>query len=373
MQETLRHQAEPRFGDVAQRMAFTRQGLEQASRPLVAARRSARLAAHGFERFVDLGCGIGVDSMAARRAGLAICAFERDRDLAAIARWNIALAGSAPFRVLVADVTSDADAAGAGPGSAPGDPLGSRARTAWFVDPARRSGHRPDGTAVRVMRPDAWQPPWRWVLELAEQKGDVVAKVAPGIPHERIPAGAAVEWVSVAGTVVEATVWFGDVAGHLPARAAVLMQPSATPWTAAGARMLAGVGGTRQAQPGPMATWLLEPDPAVIRGHLLAELCDRVAGHLLSPGIAYVTSGDRPDATFGRVDRVVDVLPAQPRRLRQELRRRGIGSVEIRTRGLALRPEALRRELRLDRSGPPASLVVTRVAGRPATLLVTRT
>lgn len=356
VQETLRRRAEPRFGALAGRMLFTREGLEQASRPVVAGRRAARLAERGIETFADLGCGIGADSMAARRAGLAVVAFERDERTAAVARHNISSIGWAPYRVAVADVTGEA-----------ADPDG---RCAWFVDPARRSGHRADGTPVRSLKPEAWQPPWSWVLDLAQRKSTVVAKAAPGIPHGEIPDRAAVEWVSVGGSLVEATVWFGELAEPLPARAAVILQPSDDPWTAASEQSLSAGPQARQAATGPLADWLLEPDPAVIRSHLLAELCDKVQGHLVSPGIAYIAALNRPDATFGRVDRVVAVLPGQPRKLRQELRRLGIGSVEIRTRGLALRPEALRRELRLAPGGGQAGLVLTRVAGRPTALMV---
>jgi hypothetical protein len=51
-------------------MFFTRAGLEQATRTIVAGRRAARLAAAGVATLADLGCGIGSDALAAARAGI---------------------------------------------------------------------------------------------------------------------------------------------------------------------------------------------------------------------------------------------------------------------------------------------------------------
>ena len=119
-----------------------------------------------------------------------------------------------------------------------------------------------------------------------------------------------------------------------------------------------------------MTAWLLEPDPAIIRAGLVGDLGELVAGHVLSPGIAYLSCPDRPDPGWGRVSRVLAELPAKPKPLRAQLRRLGVGSLEIRTRGLDLDPARLRRQLDLAPGGPAASIVVTRVSGRAAALLV---
>ena len=48
-----------------------------------------------------------------------------------------------------------------------------------------------------------------------------VLKLAPGIDHALIPAGAEAEWVSVDGDVVEAAFWCGPLA-RVPRRATLL-------------------------------------------------------------------------------------------------------------------------------------------------------
>ena len=63
-QYRLRRKGAVKFGPFAQRMLFTQEGLEQASRLRVAAVHAGRFAAAGLTRVADLGCGIGGDAMA---------------------------------------------------------------------------------------------------------------------------------------------------------------------------------------------------------------------------------------------------------------------------------------------------------------------
>lgn len=349
-QVMLRRDAADKLGVVADGLLLSRTGLQQASRPIVAGHRAARLAAAGRRSFTDLGCGLGIDSLAAARAGLAVVAVEQHPTVAALARWNLRDRRSA--RVVVGDAIAmpvDEDSVA-------------------FVDPGRRTGWRADGSARRTTDPAHWQPPWPWVLGLGDRHPATVAKLAPGVPHDVIPAGCEVEWVSVAGDLVEATVWFPGLTDTPDRRSAVLLTPGADPWVPAARHRLTG--STDSAPDGPLGPWLLEPDPAVIRAHLIAALCERVRGRTTSPGLAYVTTDERPQTPFARAWHVQDVLPADVRGLRAALRAKGVGSVEIRTRGLDLDPARLRRDLRLRGAGAPAHLAVTRVQGRPVALLL---
>ncbi|EJG15755.1 hypothetical protein HMPREF1136_0120, partial [Actinomyces sp. ICM47] len=58
-QLALRQAARAKFGPFASHMVFTRDGLEQATRLVVAARHAQRFRASGARRVADLGCGIG--------------------------------------------------------------------------------------------------------------------------------------------------------------------------------------------------------------------------------------------------------------------------------------------------------------------------
>jgi SAM-dependent methyltransferase len=335
-QVELRRRAVPKFGPAADRMFFTRAGLEQATRAIVADRRAARLAAAGVETLADLGCGLGSDALAAARAGIAVYAVEADPQTAALAAANAAEAGLADLiTVDCADATT-VDVTGF---------------DAVFADPARRRAGR-----GRVFDPRSYSPPWDFVAGLAARVPRTVLKLAPGIDHGLLPPGAEGEWVSVGGDLVEAAFWCGPLAA-VPRRAALLP----------GGAELTGSGHT--AGPvGPVGSYLYDPDPAVVRSHLVAEFAATIGGRLADPEIAYVYTDAPAETPFGRRLTVTDVLPFSLKRLRALLRERGVGRLEIRKRGSALEPERLRRDLKP--AGPAAaSLVLTRVAGAPTAIL----
>jgi SAM-dependent methyltransferase len=339
-QADLRRRAETKFGAEAHRMYFTRAGLEQATRPSVAARRAARLAAAGVRTLTDLGCGIGTDAVAAARAGIQVYAVDADPLTAAVAAANAAaLELDHLVRVECRDATevdlSDVDSV--------------------FCDPARRDGR----TGRRVFDPLAYSPPWDFVVGLPARIPRTVLKLAPGIDHALIPDGAEAEWVSVGGDVVEATIWCGPLA-QVPRRASLLPAD----------HQLTGTG-VAKAPVGAVGQFLYDPDGAVVRAHLVAEFAATIGGVLADESIAYVYTSQPVETPFGRGFEVLDRIPFSVKRLRAALRERGVGRVEILKRGSAVDVEALRRDLRL--AGPAAATVMlTRVAGAPTALLCER-
>ncbi|MEU4676635.1 methyltransferase domain-containing protein [Micromonospora sp. NPDC023737] len=351
-QAELRRRATAKFGPTAAGMFLTRAGLEQATRGVVAARRAARLRAAGVRTLADLGCGLGADALAAARAGIRVYGVEADPLTAAMAAANAEAAGLADlFTVECGDATAfDV----------------SRVEAA-FCDPARRAG----GTGRRIFDPNAYSPPWDFVTRLAERTPRTVVKVAPGIDHGLIPAGAEAEWVSVDGDLVEAALWCGELA-EVPRRATLLSEKEGTPVDASdrdrgAADQLTGAG-DREANVGPVRRFLHDPDPAVVRAHLVAELADELDATLADPTIAYLYADTPTLGPYARCLEVTDVLPFSLKRLRALLRERGVGRVEILKRGSALTPEQLRRDLRLA-GDAAASLVLTRIAGAPTVLV----
>jgi THUMP domain-like len=337
-QSRLRARARAKFGADAARLYFTPDGLEQATRPGVAAHRAARFAAADVRRVADLGCGIGGDLPHLARAGRdGVLAVDRDPLTVAVAVANAAALGvSRLVEVRCADARdvdlSTVDGA--------------------FIDPARRHG------GSRTFDPRAYSPPYSFVLELASRVPATAAKLAPGIPHDALPAGAEAEWVSVSGDVVECALWCGPLAGAV-ARRATLLPAGST---------VTGDGLTR-APAGPVGRFLYEPDGAVIRAGLVAEVAGQLDGHLLDPTIAYITSEREVSSPFATAYEVLDVLPFGLKRLRALLRDRDIGRLTIKKRGSAIEPETLRRQLRL-RGSAAATIVVTRLAGQPSVLVV---
>jgi protein-L-isoaspartate O-methyltransferase len=344
-QAALRARAATKFGPDAARMFFTADGLQQATRPVVADRRAARLAAAGIHHVTDLCCGIGSDALAFARTHLAVHALDLSPEAVAAARANAEVLGLADkITVKCADATTIE--------------LPSRPESAIFCDPARRSGGR------RVFDPDAYSPPWSFLMTLVERP--TCLKLGPGIDHDRLPAGAEAEWVSVAGEVVEAALWCGPLA-HVPRRATVIHPNQVDPVVD-----ITGVG-DREAEVGPVRRYLYDPDGAVIRAHLVAELGDQLGATIADPTIAYLYGDRLIETPFAKGYEITDVLPFSVKRLRALVRERGIGQVTVKKRGSAVEPEelrqALRPALRAAGGGVAATIVLTRVAGKPTAIL----
>jgi hypothetical protein len=327
-QARLRVRARAKFGDRAAGMYFTRAGLEQATRPVVAARRAARLLSGGVSSVADLGCGIGSDLFYFGGTGI-----EADRETALCASLNVPSAN-----VIHGDVR-DFDPATV---------------DAAFCDPARRSGSR------RVFDPSDYSPPWDWVLGLASAVPRTVLKLAPGIDQEILPPACELELVSVDGEVVEAAAWCGPLA-RVPRRATVIRRDVAHELTGTG---------RSQAPLGSPAAYLYDPDGAVVRSHLVASFAEMLDGVVADPTIAYVWSERAVPTPFGRCFAVDEVMPFSLKRLRAALRSRGVGRLEILKRGSPLTPEALRPQLKLA-GDASASLILTRVAGNPVAVIAT--
>ncbi len=224
---------------------------------------------------------------------------------------------------------------------------------AAYVDPARRNARG------RTFDPDSYSPPWSFVTDLAARVSATVAKVAPGIPHDLVPAEVEGQWVSDSGDVKEAALWFGPLASA--ARRATLL-PGAHTLSSPHAALI-------PAPTGPVRRWLYEPDGAVIRAGLVGEVAGLVAGSLVDPAIAYVTSDALLPTPFATPYDVVEVLPFQLKRLRKVLVDSGVGRVVVKKRGSAIEPEELRRRLRLPGGGEERVVFLTRVAGAPIVLL----
>lgn len=338
-QVQLRRRATTKFGDLAARMYFTPEGLEQATRLPVATHRAARARASGARTLLDLGCGIGGDLVAFARAGITCAGVDLDPVRVAVAEANLAALGLGGA-VTVADGTT----------------LDTTPFDLVYADPARRSAEG------RSFHADDWTPPWSFVQTLLVR--DSCVKLAPGIPHALVPDGVEAEWVSDHREVKEAVLWSGRLA-TVRRRATVLRS---IPGGQGGLATL-----TDEDDPGagtgPVAEFLYEPDGAVIRAGLVTAVAAGVDGHLLDEHIAYVTSARPLTSPLARCYRVIEEVPYREKPLRAALRERGIGRLTIKKRGVSVVPEELRRRLSL-RGDEEATLVLTRVGGRGTALLV---
>ena len=307
---------------------WTAAALEQASSYDLAAHR-ARL----FDRPVlDLCCSVGGDLLALPQGSTGV---DLDETRLLLARANAEVLGRDVHLVR-------ADAAA----------LRLPPDRDVVVDPARRAGGR------RVFDPRAYAPPLDLVRSWRERVRSLVVKVAPGIDHDALPDDLEVEVVSLRGDVKEAVLLAGAV--RTGARRTATLLPR---------------GDVLRDDPverppvRPPGRWLLEPDGAVVRAHLVAQLAAQVGGWLVDETIAYVSADARSPTPYGKWFEVLEVLPFGLKALRERLRTHDAGPLVVKKRGTAVEPDVLRKQLRLAGSRE-VTVVLTRAAGRQVAMIV---
>jgi SAM-dependent methyltransferase len=386
----LRRRAQAKFG-AAERLYFTREALEQASGERIAMYRAGRYQSYGS--VADLCCGAGGDTLAL--AGVAdVIAVDRDPLRLAMAAANARALGLSERVSFVEADLEDAPVPDA---------------VAIFFDPARRHQGR------RVFALADYRPPVALARRWRERVPAVGIKVAPGVTDEDIAAlndpALEVEFISVDGELKEALLWHGPLA--TPGRRATLLvteEPRAKnqePRTEEPKNRRAEEPHnqeqrTTQRVPDkeqsaiynmqfaiptdnghfsilnsqfspsvwlePPAGFLYEPDPAVIRAHVIGQLAEQLGAALIDREIAYLTAGHAIATPFARCWRVIEWMPWNLKRLRARLRALDAGAVTVKKRGSPLDTNTLARQLSGD--GSRALVVVlTRVADRPAALI----
>jgi hypothetical protein len=357
----LRLRAAEKFAWASQ-MWFTAPLLEQASGDLAARHHAARISewarASGITGPVgDLCCGLGSDGIALAAALPGDCpVLAIDQEPLAVA---IAQANAEVFHLQSALVGR----VGKVPDDVP-------SLTAFWADPSRRQSGK------RSRHLDFLSPSLAALLSLAAAGRGAGIKLSPatpdaeldpaleGTPHVR-------EFVSIGGECRELVLWLGELAevmrggadGTEVFRVATLVREglsiSGVPESYPEVRALSG--------------WLLEPDPALIRSGLVANLAREVGAWGLDPHLAYLGASEPVHSPWFRAYRVGREQPFSARALAQELSRARAGNVVLKTRGSAVEPEALRFQLRavLKQGSPDRCPVVfvTRIRGRPVMMV----
>jgi SAM-dependent methyltransferase len=341
----LRQRAQTKFPD-AQRMFFTPDALEQATAWPVALHRAQWIHRHSAPGpILDLGCGIGGDTLALARYR-SVIAYERDPARLPFAQANARAVGVAEqVEWRAADWTAEL-AAGILPHAA-----------AAFVDPSRRSGER------RIFSLHQMHPPLDVLLRLQKHIPNLAAKVMPGVDDAELPPGCSVEFVSHEGVCKEAVLWFGALARHK--RWASVHD--GTTWHA-----LESSGEPPPLGDLPAGSVLYEPDPAIIRAGAFSELCTLLNARLIDPHIAYLVSESLLETPFATPFLVQEIHPFNLKVLNKRLRELNISSVELKKRGAPFEPESLRPRLKLPAQGAPSVVLFTRLRDAPIMVIARR-
>lgn len=345
-QSRLRARAVDKFGDAAASMYFTPDALEQATRAPVARLHGQRLLDAGASVVVDGGCGIGSDAVGFARAGLDVVGIEADPETAALATENlVSFPGSRVVTGRVEDIAAELDQPDA----------------AWWFDPARRITGVADirGRTKRTFSLAALSPGWELVQRLAATAPMAGAKLSPSLAHADIPAGCEAEFVSYAGDVVEATVWWGAAVRHV-GRTATIVRPRRDDEPQVLHVTSEDAAGHDPTPATCVGTYFYEADKALTRSGLVGALLHATKGREFTPGYGYVTADSLVDiGLLGRAYRVIDSVPLHEKTLRAYLRERGVGRLTIKKRDVDVDADALRRSLKLKGSNALTVVLVT--------------
>lgn len=412
-----RARARAKFGERARTLMLTQEAAEQATRPVIAHYRADRLArVPGL--VADLGCGIGSDTAVYAAARGSAVAVELDPLTASFAAANLAFCPRA--RVYSGDVTAYDPANAAGTEAPFTDGAGASSAILW-LDPARRElrGAKKAQTE-RLFDPEAFSPPFSFVLGLARTGVPMGVKLGPGFPHEGIPSPEDIasdanptprveaEWIQSEGSLAELVLWFNALAQEGVARTATSVrelpaqettpnegsnvdsaETSALlpPYEAVSFRSALTAAEAAQSVEVPVSLpqpgeYLLEPAPAIVRSHLVAEFAQSIGAHLLDEHLAYLRSAEPVEHPLVACYEVLEEIPLQEKQLKRWVREQGFTALTIKKRGVDIVPEQLRARLLGSAGSKPSKKKQKKNANsstgaqessyRPATLVFTR-
>ncbi len=312
----LRRRAARKF-EPANRMFFTRIGLQQATDQWIAAYKAARFPP--AVPVADLCCGIGGDFVPLARQCQAT-GVDSDPIAALLAETNCQGLGI-PFESVDVEDATCVD-------------LGNFA--AWHIDPDRRPDRRRTSQLAfsrssvgAVQRMLATCPNGAVKLAPAAQLDNTWSEIA-----ER-------QWIGSRGECRQQVAWFGALARHSGLRSAVDVdcRGGATPMVVGTAERTVPVASI-------IGRYVFEPHACVLAAQLTGTLAAQHQLQAISPSAAYLTGDNPVDQPLLDTFEVTDLLPMDLRRLRAALKERRIGRLEIKKRGVPIDPHQLLKQLK---------------------------
>jgi hypothetical protein len=294
---------------------LSREPAEQASDSRIARWRAQILAGTGSSDLVELGCGLGGDTVFLSKH-FQLTALEKCPARCELARYNLSHLGTQGSEVVHRDMECS-------------DLKGE----ALFVDPARRS-------AGRLSRPEDWHPSLGDVVScfLEGRFRTVGVKCAPGLLDADLPeAPTSLFFLSVEGQMKEAFLLMNERSERL--RVAVLFSDSSQPQT------FISLGREIPIASPSNECYLHNPDPAILRAGALDALAEQLESGIVHPKIGYLVgpkpSPDKAASSF----RVLEHFPLRWKTLKKKLSTMGWSDYEYLGRGVPFGQSEVRSKL----------------------------
>lgn len=321
----------------AEQMFFTRIGQEQSTDEEIAAYKSERFPAG--QPLADLCCGIGGDLIALAQRG-PTTAVDASAEHLCFAAANVSAYGAK-----LADVQC---------GLAEETPLETFA--AWHIDPDRRSDNR------RTIQLDHFSPALPQLEAMLRANRNAALKLAPAssLPSQWEEEGEC-EWITHHRECKQLVVWLGELAQQPGTRRATRIG------NAGQVDSYAGVPTSPRASQ-EIAACLFDPDPALVASGLVDTLAAELDLARVSPQSHYLTGPASADHPLLSQFEVITLEKIDTKRLKKSIAEAGWGTLELKQRGLELKLEALRKQLK-PRGSKAGSIIFTpTIAGNRAIL-----
>lgn len=332
----LRRRGAKKF-DLAEKMFFTDVGLQQSTDEQISAYKASRFPEG--KPLADLCCGIGGDLIALAKRG-PTTAVDASAEHLCFAEANVSAHG--------------AKLAGTQCGLAEEAPLESFA--AWHIDPDRRHDNR------RTIRLESFQPSLEHLEEMLRQNRNAALKLAPAssIP-ERWQEEGTCEWISNHRECKQLVVWLGDLSAGNALRRVTRIEPDGQ--VDSYEALPAGLSSAEE-----VGRYLFDPDPALVAAGLVDALGKQLNLARVSAKSHYLT-GDQPvKHPLLQGFEVIEQEKIDPKRLKKAVAQADWGTLELKQRGMELKLETLRKQLKPRGAGEGTILFTPTTAGNRAIL-----
>ena len=348
----------------------------------------------------DLCCGMGGDSFYLPKEFTAI-GVDLDENRLAMYRYNSRvmresgdfpadeIAKNAENTILgdVREVAKQNDSEGA--------PLALRKADYFTIDPARRAIEGENQRDLRNLTPT-----FEEVIEISKHYKGGMAKIPPGYPISEIPCGTEILYIGQRTDCRECLVLFGELVQNPDHVRAVMVDKTGNEiasWTFARDKKREARNESEQSQYdhnyalegrdriyrtsssesdlplGGISKFIAEPAPVLLRSHLFGAvaLVHDATTHLISPGIAYVTSEKTlPSPAFASYE-ILESSEISTGAVRAMLKSHDIGKLTLKLRGVKVDPDQEIKRLK-PKGKNTATLFYTRLDGEKIAILTRR-
>ena len=348
----------------------------------------------------DLCCGMGGDSFFLPKNFLTV-GVDLDENRLAMYRYNSRVmreSGDSPAdeitknaeNTILADVREVAKQ-----NDSENSPLVQRKADYFTIDPARRAIEGENQRDLRNLTPT-----FEEVIEISKHYKGGMAKIPPGYPISEIPCGTEILYIGQRTDCRECLVLFGELAQNPNHVRAVMVDKTGNAiaeWNETRDEKREARNESEQSQYdhnyelegrdrvyrtsssesdlplGGISKFIAEPAPVLLRSHLfgVAALAHDETAHLMSPGIAYVTSEKPlPSPAFANYE-ILDSSEISTGAVRAMLKSHDIGKLTLKLRGVKVDPDQEIKRLK-PKGKNTATLFYTRLDGEKIAILTRR-